>query len=176
MKYRAILVVALVMLSLSVPLVMAQEDPEPQQLVYVGGTVDVEPLSTFAFNWSWWGLDEGISLSFYYTTNDQSHPVYCSVNNTKYNLLETYDYFYLHTWNRTDFPARAELWWFTFTNIANTTVSLEVAVTYDIPEPEEGVNYLQVLLILGVSTWAGTIVILGVGYYIRARRERAELD
>ena len=177
MKYRqgitVVLLISFVMLCLSVP-VQAQENAP--QLVYVGGTVDVEPLSSFAFNWTWWGLDEGISLSFYYTTNNYSYPLYCSVNNSKYNILEVYDYFFLYQWNNTDFPTRIELWWFTFTNAANITVTLEVAVSYDIPVPPQGIGILTILFWVGAVGWAGTIITLGVVHYVRTRRERADTE
>lgn len=175
MKYRqgltVVLAIALVMLCLSVP-VQAQED-EPH-LVYLGGTVNVEPMSSFAFNWSWWGLDEGISLSFCYTTNNHSYPLHCSVNNTKYTILEVYDYFFLYQWNSTDFPTTTELWWFTFINAANVTVTLEVSVSYDIPKPAQGIDFLLILFVIGAVTWGGTIIVLGVRHYIRTRRERAD--
>lgn len=178
MKYRQVvtvaLVISLVTLCLSVP-VQAQEDDIPQ-LVYVGGTVNVEPMSSFAFNWSWWGLDEGISLSFYYTTNNHSYPLHCSVNNTKYNILEVYDYFFLYQWNSTDFPTSEELWWFTFTNVANVTVTLEVAVSYDIPKPARGIDFLFILFVIGAVTWGGTIITLGVVHHVRRKRERADTE
>jgi hypothetical protein len=143
--------------------------------IHKGGTINIEPFGDFAFNWSWWGLDEGISLSLYYTTNDPNSPIYFSINNTEYNIMEKYDYFFMYQWNRTDFPARAEVWWFTFSNIANTTITLEVAVHYNMPdpdaptEPEPQIDYMVVM----ASILTIIVIFLGVVFRVRTGRRRA---
>lgn len=129
---RALVVVLLLVCLVSVPTVQAQENTEPPHLIYAGGTVNVSALSSFVFNWTWWGLNRGIELRLTYTTNDPWLPLRLKVNDTERVIFEHYDYYLTHSWNQSKFPEEEIVWWFTLSNIANESVTVEISLFYDV--------------------------------------------
>ena len=166
------LLVALIIMSVMIVPVEAQgSDNGP---IYRGGTVIIDPLSEYVFNWTWWGLDYGNWLSFYFTSNDMSTPLYLTMWRymNVHPTIEVYDYQYTHIWNKSlgQFPSSNEVWLFRMQNIANKSVNVTIGFYYNVTIPN--MNPSGYILFTAEFVVGTACLLLIVGeVLVRRRRE-----
>jgi len=162
---KRLLVVLLIMSILAMP-VNAQEEG----VIWVGGAFTIEAQSSFMFNWSWWGLEYGNWLSFYYTSNDPTTPINLTVWHEGTLLFQVYDYHYERLWNKSlgQFPESNQLWWFKYENLASQEVEVHTGLYYNITSPTgnpKGYALVTASFIMGT----GLLLLIAGEIFVRRR-------